>query len=363
MTRKTLSDEHKYTALVFIGRFQIPHHGHFNVIKDGLYYTNRLIIGIGSANRPRSPRNPFTYEERVDFIANCGITEIEEAVRDGRIVFMPVDDNVYNEKAWVSQVRKGVESITGKYTTDTCLIGCSKDNSSYYLKLFPFWKSIGVEISVHATEEAQKPYNSSEIRDWWVSYARGVARNTNILSYTTEKVVNALIAYCDTEWYSNMVKELEEIHLYKTEWKKAPYPVCFNTVDNVVTCNGKILLIKRGKFPGKGMLALPGGFLNIDEDFTTGALRELAEETQIETPENVLRAWAKPPVTFAALDRDPRGRTITHATWVNLPFFDVPSVIAGDDAAEAFWADPKDIDPRQMISDHYFIIRELTGLV
>ncbi|MCS5525466.1 MAG: NUDIX hydrolase, partial [Candidatus Poseidoniaceae archaeon] len=50
-------------------------------------------------------------------------------------------------------------------------------------------------------------------------------------------------------------------------------------VDAVVITNGEILLITRGREPWKGMLALPGGFVDKGEDPEIAVLRELKEET------------------------------------------------------------------------------------
>jgi 8-oxo-dGTP diphosphatase len=70
---------------------------------------------------------------------------------------------------------------------------------------------------------------------------------------------------------------------------------------------GKIraLLIKRGNEPFKGKWALPGGFVNIDEELEDAVVRELAEETGVTgVPLEQMR-------TYGTLGRDPRGRMIT----------------------------------------------------
>ncbi len=91
-----------------------------------------------------------------------------------------------------------------------------------------------------------------------------------------------------------------------------------------------ILLIKRGGFPYKGCWALPGGFVDIDEDIAVAAKRELKEETGIDAAYlEQAAAWGKP-------DRDPRQRVIT-VSYVGLVDLELAHESAGDDAAEAEW--------------------------
>ena len=46
-----------------------------------------------------------------------------------------------------------------------------------------------------------------------------------------------------------------------------------------VTEDGRVVLLKRGIEPGRGMWAQPGGFLEVDETVTEAAIRETFEET------------------------------------------------------------------------------------
>ncbi len=66
-----------------------------------------------------------------------------------------------------------------------------------------------------------------------------------------------------------------------------------------------ILLGKRRNDPFKGCLALPGGFLEKDEDLISCAKRELEEETGIVVQD------LKQLYTVGNPDRDPRGYTVT----------------------------------------------------
>ena len=49
-----------YRYLVFIGRFQPFHRGHKAVVDEALQRADEVIMLIGSANLPRSLRNPFS---------------------------------------------------------------------------------------------------------------------------------------------------------------------------------------------------------------------------------------------------------------------------------------------------------------
>ncbi len=89
-----------------------------------------------------------------------------------------------------------------------------------------------------------------------------------------------------------------------------------------------VLLVKRGRHPYLGEYALPGGFVELDEELEAAAARELAEETGIEGL--VLRPFG----TFGAVDRDPRTRVISVGHYAVAPLNSVVPK-AGDDAAAA----------------------------
>ena len=87
------------------------------------------------------------------------------------------------------------------------------------------------------------------------------------------------------------------------------YPRPAVTVDmiviQIIKNKNRILLIERKNEPFKDQWALPGGFIDIDEEIETAAYRELKEETSIE---NIELTQFK---TYGKVGRDPRGRTIS----------------------------------------------------
>lgn len=92
-----------------------------------------------------------------------------------------------------------------------------------------------------------------------------------------------------------------------------------------------VLLVERAHDPYAGAWALPGGFIDPDEDAETAAWRELAEETGVEKTSFHLEQLR----TYSAPDRDPRMRTLSVAHVAFAP--DLPEPAAGDDAADARW--------------------------
>ncbi|MBS2099040.1 NUDIX domain-containing protein [Carboxylicivirga linearis] len=110
----------------------------------------------------------------------------------------------------------------------------------------------------------------------------------------------------------------------------------------------KILLIERGNNPFKGKWALPGGFVDMDEDLKDAALRELEEETGISGVK------VKQFRTYGGVNRDPRHRTISV---VYNGFVSGELECAGqDDAADARWFDLNDLP--DLAFDHSLIIKE-----
>ena len=110
----------------------------------------------------------------------------------------------------------------------------------------------------------------------------------------------------------------------------------------------EILLIKRGHDPFKGMWALPGGFVDVDELLSDAASRELEEETGLKDV-NLQQLYVVDKV-----DRDPRERIITIAFYGFIGE-NQSEACAGSDAAEISWFDVSQLPP--MACDHEDIVK------
>ncbi|MGV9976622.1 NUDIX hydrolase [Micromonospora wenchangensis] len=134
------------------------------------------------------------------------------------------------------------------------------------------------------------------------------------------------------------------------------YPPFAVTVDLVVlTVRADalhLLLVRRGVPPDRDRWALPGGFVHVDEDLPDAAARELTEETGLPEPVGHLEQLG----TYGRPGRDPRGRVVTVAWLALLP--DLPTPVAGSDAASAEWVLVTRITPGQLAFDHDLIVAD-----
>lgn len=348
--------QNKYDFAVFIGRFQPFHNGHLQVVREGLAAADKLIVLIGSAWQARNPRNPWNHFEREQMIRAC-LSETDNE----RLICLPLMDVPYNDDLWVRNVQATVNgSVTAHHTkphqqASIALIGHKKDHTGFYLNLFPQWKNISVEnyAGISATP-IREQYFSPLINE-----LLKIGNNELLPDSISEWLINFAES---NEAYQQIADEIGFVKKYKQAWEAAPYAPTFVTVDAVVIQSGHILLVERKANPGKGLWALPGGFVDQNERLLDACLRELREETRLKVPSPVLKGSIKRQEVFDEPNRSARGRTITHAFHIELePNSALPKVKGGDDAKYARWIPLGALKPQEMFEDHYFIIQELLG--
>jgi bifunctional NMN adenylyltransferase/nudix hydrolase len=348
----------KYDLAVYIGRFQPFHKGHLHAVMEALKVADHVLILVGSSCQPTTPKNPWTFEQRRNFIRASIPAELRDnGYEVGPIAgILPLIDYRYDDTKWAIQVQEVVNNFhvgAGLNGSDAkvVLVGHDKDESSYYLKMFPQWDTFDT-----GTEEV---LDATRIRELLFQ-----GESVFLHSVVHSRVHQQLIEWSNTEDYARLKKEFYFLAEYKRQWSVAPYPPTFVTTDVVVVQSGHVLMIERGHETGVGLIALPGGFLGTNERIEDSALRELFEETNIRIPEKVLRANIKHTHVFDLPGRDLRGRTITHAFLIKLDDTqELPRVKGGDDANRAWWYPIADLNKNRhrIFNDHADIIDFMLG--
>jgi bifunctional NMN adenylyltransferase/nudix hydrolase len=338
------------TALL-IGRFEPVHSGHLALLHEALRQAPQVIVVVGSAWQARSPKNPFTWQEREAMLKST----LPEADR-GRVQVLPVRD-YYNEAVWVQAVRRGVAEHTAPGAR-IALVGHFKDATSSYLRAFPGWTLMDLP--------RQGRMDATTIRDAYFG-ATPATVGTALAPLAGEippSTIAMLEQFAQTPHYPALQEEWRMLRGYREAWAAAPYPPVFVTVDAVLRCQDQVLLIRRAHAPGKGQLAVPGGFIEQRETVWQSCLRELVEETHCQLPEATMRAALQSVAVFDHPDRSQRGRTITHAHYFDLGDAPFPVVQADDDAALVQWT-PTDQLARleeEFFEDHFHMLDHFLGL-
>jgi bifunctional NMN adenylyltransferase/nudix hydrolase len=359
-----MNTQKQYDLVIYIGRFQPFHNGHKENLRVAYTLSDNVLSLIGSSDGPRTIRNPWNYDERKNVIYNHTDT-------DGNpLMFAGIKDYTYNDNKWIEEVGREVNkaikkiksTVEGTFKTlqnkdlKIAVIGHDKDHTSSYLNYFPQWEY--VEMPAFPSEE--ESISSTQIRqlmfEGQLSFTDGVVPPGVITSQVR--------AFTKTAEFQDLKKEWDYIKAYKKAASVAPYEPIYSTVDAVVEQSGHILLIQRGGFPGKGLWALPGGFLDPTERIFDAAIRELIEETRLKVPEKVLRGSLVHKDVFDDPERSLRGRTLSYTHYFRLDdTAKLPRVKGSSDAAEARWFSLAEFEEMQgvMFEDHYHIAKNMLG--
>lgn len=331
---------------VLIGRFQPLHHGHLALLRQALQTAQQVVVVLGSACQARSPKNPFTWQERAALI-HASLPASEAA----RVHCVPVRD-YYDEPRWVQAVIAAVQPLVPA-GAPIALVGHFKDDSSNYLARFPGWTLLSLP--------RQGDFDGTPTREiyWNLQDLPQEALWSQLTPLLPTAVADWLRDWQRTPHYAAMRAEWRMLSGYHRAWASAPYAPVFVTVDGLLLCNQHVLLIQRGHAPGQGLWALPGGFVEPRDTLWQSCLRELQEETGWPLPSAYMQLALQGSQVFDHPDRSLRGRTITHVFVFELPGTNLPAVHAGDDAAAARWVPWHALAAMedQMFEDHFHVLR------
>lgn len=344
------------TLAVFIGRFQPFHLGHLDVVTRAFAVADSALLLVGSAYRPRSWKNPFSYAERRAFIM-AGTQGLGKPVAT-----LPLVDTLHNDRAWTSNVRTAVMAHIRRAgldpeTTQVVLTGFEKDASSQYLGWFPTWEMLDASPKRHHG----MILNATDLREelffgdaTGMAPRFGAAHVTPVMEWIaanpravdTIRAEGALVAK-----YRQRTQAAEQVY---------GYPIPVNTADAVVVQSGHVLLVKRAAQPGKGLWALPGGHIDPGETALDAALRELYKEAGLDMPKGAMRGRLRERRVFDHPERSEKGWVRTEAFVFDLQDrAQLEKVKSGSDAAAARWVPITEITPDTLFEDHFDIIHAL----
>jgi bifunctional NMN adenylyltransferase/nudix hydrolase len=343
---------------VVIARFQPLLKGQVeHILVPAQKNSDLLVVLLGSSMKARTSEDPFNDYDRQLMIEESLVGDLKVG-HENPTRFMPIRDFLYADTPvdWITQVQSKVASAIKEYR-------------SLDIKL----TNVNVEVTLYGaeSEDVKKYHQWFPQWDLKVSRVSDTSLSLNALCqlFETEDVYTGIVTEQTREYLSEWLKTdegrtLQEEYAYVKKYKAATqvgrYAIQFLTVDNVVYYKGNILLVKRRSQPGKGLWALPGGFLEATETCKDGAVRELLEETRL----RVRQEWLVAKDCFDHPRRSTRGRTLTNAFLWKIPDGNnFPKVRAGSDAARVKWfplAHILEEMPELLFEDHLDIISTLT---
>lgn len=330
---------------------------HLYNIQEALKAAQYVFVMIGSAGEPINFRNPFTVDE-VKQMVRGSLSPIE----NDRVYLFGVPDQE-SDLAWVTEVQRQVRTEAARLSlTDPkiTLIGHSKDESGYYLRLFPQWERMN-------TSDWRDGYSSTGIRNELYTQPYFETIEEMKLPKGTEVFLRQWLGTDDfarmqSEFFFN-IEESKKFPPHPYHGEGAAFHL---TADMCMFQAGGVFLVRRGEMPGKGLWALPGGHINYLERFEDAAIREMVEETSILTLNAGLEIDdLKLAVRGSKLLDNPwrstRMRTIGMAYGGILPGTRRHLVRGADDAKEARCWNLDEVTREMMFEDHFLIIQHFAN--
>ncbi len=357
-----------HRVAVVIGRFQPLHRAHLEeVLLPALSNSDELIILIGSSQRPRTPKDPWTDTDRAHMIA-LGLRDSGLPINatsafflqtgNKRVLIQPIRDSIYSNTAWQMNVQEAVRSavatikndLSSDVAVEISLYGVDRDESTFYLSMFPQWKSRTL-----TRDGRRDTVNGTMCRNFIFS------SNNSWESLVTHSVREYIQQWTTTPEYKAILDEYTFLNFYRQEIAQFKYPIIFQTADNIILWKGHILLCNRKAFPGKGLWALPGGFVDSAQTIQQSAIENAREKTKI----NLRPEWLNCSRTFDNPKRSLRGRTITTVHLWKLPDSFTFDIEPGKNTSKVKWFSFCDIATLsdQLFEDHYDIIMDMLSVI
>lgn len=333
------------------------HHGHLAMLEQALQRADRVVVMLADAHQARTPATPFTLTERQQML----IDSLPEPARQ-RVHILPLR-NWPQRAQRETAIERGVGALLRQWhwpsDTSIVLLDCARHAQDPQALRPGGWPCVVLEPAPGIARAG--------ISEQWFAAGPELtdADWQTLRTHVPDASLRAMRRLSDTPVFEELVTEWRMLQGYRQAWSATPYPPVFVTVDVMLRCADQVLLIERGQSPGKGLLALPGGFIDARDSTWQSAVRELREETRLSVGDAELSSACRGMAVFDHPDRSLRGRTITHAFHIDLGDRQLPAIEAADDARDARWvpiSELKDLADR-LHDDHFFILDHFLGLV
>lgn len=325
-------------ATVVIGRFQPFHRGHEALIRRAMQNADVTVVVIGSAACAPTVRNPWRVHDRVAMLSALFDDDVQDG---GRIVWESVLDHPYDDNAWLKELKLKLSRHLNR-TDHVTLVGHDKDESTYYLKLFPEWNFLDAgeqEGGVDGTTIRRALFADSEIPE---------PLPPGVKNYLAKN-------WLGSDEHKRLIREFRYIEKEQERSAKLKHAPVQVTVDAVITRPGKVLTIKRKNTDlGAGLRALPGSFVRAEETLTQAAVRSAFEKAGM-----IVKAdWIRAQRYFDDPKRSLAGRRLTHVFRFDVPDHWEIKQTKGE------WIDVADtaLYAEEFFEDHGPIIEEMLGL-
>ncbi|MDQ2136952.1 NUDIX domain-containing protein [Alcaligenaceae bacterium B3P038] len=375
-----------HTPAIYIGRFQPPTQADFAALRRMAARGAGGIVVLAGSHQAPSPRQPFDWPTVAALLAQ-GLTTEEQAA----LSVLPLRDED-TDSLWRAALQRTLADLDLWHDDSRPVLTTASEIATLHdigklavalhADLVPVAtdsvategasNATGVAIDVASeasTQAAAEPLTEAALRDllFDADPQEGTAPAT--LPDAVAAAVPAPLHVQLTHWmqtpaFAAIAEEWRVLRGYREAWSVAPYPPIFVTVDTVVHCAGRVLLVERGQHPGKGLYAVPGGFLEPSETVFEAAVRELCEETGLTLDMDAVDAIYRGVAVFDRPDRSQRGRTVTHAHYFDLGDGPLPQVEGADDALAAHWTPIADLAGHadRFLDDHYLILEHFLAL-
>lgn len=324
---------------VCAGRFVLPNAANVALVRQALAQAPRCVVFIRRCHMAPSPANPFDADTRISMLHDA-LGEDERL----RTEFVPLRER------WDDQrLLRDMGAVTGGQRRVAWVVAGQPPVDAEDLPTgWSLQQAAAGDGDAQAVAWLEQLY-AAEVPE------RGLAALQDSLP---AGAVEVLGHWLRTPTFATVRDDWRQIAHEKRQWSVAPYPVVLVTVDAVVRAGGHVLLIRRGRSPGRGLWALPGGFLEPREPVMLAALRELVEETGLPLSLRQMKQRLKGMHVFDHPERSQRGRIITHTFFFDLGDMPPPPVQGGDDAAAAQWVPVRNLPSleAQLHDDHFHML-------